>query len=173
MPRRSTAALSTVPVAELPRPAPPKHLPAPEAKIWRRIVEDLPPRWLPAGSLPLLEVYVTTVVSMHRLRAIMAGAPEGSARYTTAAKLLRSESEMVVKVGKLLRLGPRFERTALRTVGPTVKPWHLGGGDRAPVNDGRTFAERQEAEEARKGDDGKAAETSRFSDGDEPPPGAA
>jgi hypothetical protein len=156
MPRRSAAALSTIPVADLPRPPPPKHLPPAEAKIWTEIVQDLPPHWLPAGSLPLLEVYVTAVVSMHRLQEIMASAPEGSPRYSAARKMLRAESAMVVKLGKTLRLGPRHDRTALRTVGPSVKPWDLGGGGKAPaVNDARTFDERAEA--ARK-------------DGDEPRP---
>ena len=40
---------------------------------------------------------------------------------------------MVVKLAKQLRLGPRHDRTKLRTVSNLPKPWDLCGGDGAPV----------------------------------------
>jgi hypothetical protein len=91
---------------------------------------------------------------MRRMQAIMAASPEGSPRHDAAHKAYRSEAAMVVKVGKLLRVGPRFDRTALRSVPSGPRPCDLGGGGGAPaVNTFRGWDAVTAKEAARKGGD--------------------
>ncbi len=67
---------------------------------------------------------------------------------------------MVTKLAKFLRLGPRFDRTKLRTVGP--RPWHLSGeGGAPPMNQFRGW-----------GFDDPTAPKEKPG-GDEPPPDVA
>src|SRR5262245_64632913 len=61
---------------------------------------------------------------MRTWRAVMLAKVEGSPRHKEASRLYRREAAMVVKLGKLLRLGPRHDRTKLRTV-PSIKPWDV------------------------------------------------
>src|SRR5262245_52346836 len=114
MPRRSAASLAAVPAVPVPREPPPKHLPPEEAAEWRKVVDSLPPHWFPGASYVLLEVFVAATVAMRTWRAVMLAAAEGSPHHEEAAGLYRREAAMVVKLGKILRLGPRHDRTKLR-----------------------------------------------------------
>jgi hypothetical protein len=144
MPRRSAASLSVVPAASIPPAPPPAGLTAEEAQLWRQIVAGLPPRWLPAGSLPMLEVYCRSVCGMRTTAAVMNAEVEGSPAHSAASRLYRQEAAMVVKTGKLLRLGPRFDRTKQRLVPAGPRPWEIGGGSR-PASNGLTFDQEEEA----------------------------
>jgi phage terminase small subunit len=112
-----------------PREPPPKHLPADEKAEWRRVVTGLPRDWIPAGAYALLEIYVSAVCSMRAHRALMLAAPAGSPLHHKVSKLYRHEADMVTKLAKMLRLGPRHDRTKLRTVSNLPKPWDLGATD--------------------------------------------
>jgi phage terminase small subunit len=122
MPRKSRA-LAAVPVAPVPREPPPRHLPADEAAEWRRVVEGLPAHWFPGASYVLLEIYCASIVNMRACRAVMMAEVEGSPRHHAAGKLYRAESAVVIKLAKLLRLGPRHDRTKLRTFSTLPKAW--------------------------------------------------
>jgi hypothetical protein len=136
MPRRSAADLATVPAVPAPREPPPPHLPPDEAQIWRQTVEGLPPHWFPGASFVLLEIYVYAVVSLRRMRAVMAVEAEGTAVWKEASWLYDQEATRVERLAKLLRLGPRHDRTKLRTVPTGPRPWDLCD---VPVSDRRGF----------------------------------
>jgi hypothetical protein len=121
MPRRSRADLATIPVGDLPRQPPPPGMAKDEADEWNYVIQNLPPHWIPPPAFTHLEIYCSAVVNMRACRAVMLAAPQGSPRYETAASLYRREAALVVRLGKWLRLGPRHDRTALRSV-PTVAP---------------------------------------------------
>jgi hypothetical protein len=107
-----------------------------------------------------LEIYCTSVVAMRRTQVIMAASPEGSPRYEETARLYRREAAMVVKLGKVLRIGPRHDRTKMRAVSSLPKPWDLGGasGAPAPVNEFRGWdvAPRERGDDEPPPDDGAA-----------------
>jgi hypothetical protein len=82
----------------------------------------------------LLEIYCTSVVAMRAHRGLMLAEVEGSPIHVEASKFYRREADMVVKLSKTLRLGPRHDRTKMRTVSSLPKPWDLGRGtDDAPA----------------------------------------
>ncbi len=132
MPRKSAAALAVMP-GEAPREPPPRHLPARRAGRMeargRRFAAavDSGRRLCAVGNLLRLD-------RRHaRHRALMLAEPEGSAIHAEASKLYRREADMVVKLGKTLRLGPRHDRTKLRAVSTLLKPWDLGRGTGEPA----------------------------------------
>jgi hypothetical protein len=133
MPRRSAADLGVVPAVEAPRPAPPRGMPSDEAKVWRATVEGLPPHWFPGASLVLLEVYVAAVVTMRTCRAIMLAEVEGTKAHQDASRLYHAEAATVLRLAKVLRLGPRHDRTKPKLVPTGPRPWE--GDEEPPTRD--------------------------------------
>ena len=123
MPRRSAADLAVVSAVDVPRPAPPRGMPSDEAKVWRATVEGLPPHWFPGASFVLLEVYVAAVVSMRTCRAVMLAEVEGTKNHQDASRLYHAEAAMVLRLAKVLRLGPRHDRTKPKLVPTGPRPW--------------------------------------------------
>ena len=120
------ADLATVPAVPVSREPPPRGMPEDEAALWTRTLADLPPHWLPAAAYPLLEIYVAAVINMRACRAVALAEVEGSPRHHAASRLYRAEAAVVLRLAKTLRLGPRFDRTAVRAVPTGPRPWDIG-----------------------------------------------
>ena len=125
MPRRSAADLAVVPAVPVPRPPAPPHLVPEEAAMWRETVEGLPPHWFPGASLVLLEVYCGAVVGMRESKAIMDAEASSTSAYRDAARLYTAQTAMVLRLAKVLRLGPRHDRTKPRAVPLGPRPWDM------------------------------------------------
>ena len=136
-PRRKTADL--LPLTLVPgsgRPEPPACLDATEARVWREVVDALPPYWIdPAGQLVLRRLVAQCALAERRearLRDLRArdlddteAADELATSHGVAAKLvayllsqLRAtpRSRMVARAA-----GPEVERSRA----PALKPWDV------------------------------------------------
>lgn len=123
MPRKSAAALGVVPAAPIPREPPPAHL-APEEQVeWRKVVDGLPPHWFPAASYSLLEVYCQVITNTRWLAAQMAAHERGSPEWRQWHSLWAMEAKLSVQLATKLRLHPRWERTTVRKVPTSPRPW--------------------------------------------------
>lgn len=67
MPRKSLAAVATLPVKRDLRPEPPEHLTPAQADLWRTITEAKSADWFAVEALPLLEAYVRAIEQHRRI----------------------------------------------------------------------------------------------------------
>lgn len=71
--RKSTAELSVVRPLSTELPAPPDQFDDDQAQAWAEIVATKDPDWWDAGTFPLLEAYVKTIVEYRKVSKLVEG----------------------------------------------------------------------------------------------------
>ena len=104
------------------RPPPPADLTAPQAKIWREIVDSTPDGWFSAVQEPLLAAYCRHVCSADELaRMINKRKPEDDLRrYDTLLRMRERETKAISSLATRMRLTQQSQmhpRTAARAMG--------------------------------------------------------
>ena len=108
--RTSGAALSVIPAGEIDvrqgRPAAPERLSQPEKDLWERLTFSRRPGWFSGGE-EVLESYVTTVLQVQQLEAVLRKAKPGTGvRYTKLARMHRQSVALAAALAVRLRLTP-------------------------------------------------------------------
>jgi phage terminase small subunit len=123
MPHRSRASLAVIPPVVVPHEPPPACLAPEEAAEWRRVVESLPARWFPGASFTLLELYCRAVANARWLAVQTDAHARGSPDWQKWHRLYGLEVKQCVQLATRLRLHPRWERTTVRKVPSSPRPW--------------------------------------------------
>jgi hypothetical protein len=143
MPRKSIAALTTVPASTpVPiRPDPPRLHPPPslsnaERVIWRRVMASAAGMWIRSGQEALLAAYCSHAARSDELRALISECDPRTDldSYATLLRLLSGESARVVQLGRALRISPHA-RTKAETAGRAARDY------REPIDDGQAIAD--------------------------------
>lgn len=133
---KSQAELSVVAGFGAVRPAPPAHLTAPQADVWRSIVDRMPAEWFTPETRPVLVALCRHVVQADVIARQLEGMAEewltsedGLRRYDRLAAMLDREGRAVANLSTRLRLTPQSRYrpktagTAADAAGALKKPW--------------------------------------------------
>lgn len=131
MSRKSTAALSVVPIGVASRLSPPDDLTVAQATLWRAVVDSKPVEWFGEDSAPVLKEYVRAVAMCDllamQIEAAIAGGEPGEMK--GCLDMRDKESKRVASLATKLRLTqqsrytPQAANTANRKVSDGLKPW--------------------------------------------------
>jgi hypothetical protein len=136
MPRKSAASLAVVP--QLPgtgRPAPPAELDTVEQRIWREVVDALPPHWIDsAGRVLLLRLVAQAALCLSMEQQLRAHRAAGTA-IEEYAKLAKQHSDTAKQTESLLaslRATPRSRSTSHAAglqsrKAAESRPWEIRG----------------------------------------------
>lgn len=145
MPRKSAASLAVVP--QLPgtgRPEPPADLDDGEKRLWREVVNSLPPHWIDAaGRIILRRLVAQAALCLSMEEQLRAHRAAGTV-VETYAKLAKQHSDTAKQTESLLaslRATPRSRSTShaagLQTRKTAeMRPWEIRSGRRVETQTG-------------------------------------
>jgi phage terminase small subunit len=109
------------------RPAPPAHLCAEDAEVWRTTVAGMKPGWFSGETWPLLELFCAcTSIARTLAREVAASGPQDP-RFDKLVAMHERESALLVTLATNLRLSKQSSADSR-----TVKHDPGGGGLRKP-----------------------------------------
>jgi hypothetical protein len=121
------------------RPEPPEDFTAAESKVWRKVVDALPPDWFSGATVPLLTQYCRHTAGLDfidkTIRKIQEAKSPNLAQWKRMAQVRRQEGKVIAMLATKMRLAQtatirrdtvRSQReAAARTAAPpsVKRPW--------------------------------------------------